>query len=169
MSRSPKATPFTPVSLRVPQCWPTRSGLRTLAHRWIITRRIITLDFTTTAGFELWSIGSLASNTSCLPSITWTLSSTLLALRHYPPAQSSLSIWCNHHCLTIFDLNIPPSLDQQQQAPLSPIPTGQATDHPCPQSHQMLSIMMVLIIHIILVTWVVTLLLGFPFNMSINL
>ena len=56
-----KATPFTPVSLRVPQHWPTRSGLRTLAHRWIITRRIITLDFTTTAGFEPWSIRSLAS------------------------------------------------------------------------------------------------------------
>ena len=56
-----KATTFTLVSLWVPQCWPNRSGLRTLAHWWIITCRIIKLDFTTTVGFELWSIGSLVS------------------------------------------------------------------------------------------------------------
>ena len=55
-----KATPFTPVSLWVPQCWLNRSGLRTLAHQWIITHRIVTLDFTTTSGFKLWSIRSLA-------------------------------------------------------------------------------------------------------------
>ena len=55
-----EATLFTPVLLRVPQCWPNRSGLRTLAHQWIITHMIITLDFTTIVGFELWSIGSLA-------------------------------------------------------------------------------------------------------------
>ena len=36
-----KASPFTPVSRH----WTNRSGPRTLAHWWIITCRIITLDF----------------------------------------------------------------------------------------------------------------------------
>ena len=50
------------VSLPVPQHWLNRSIPRTPAHQWIITHRIITLDFTTTVGFEPWSNRSVCWN-----------------------------------------------------------------------------------------------------------